>query len=90
MTIHPIKPINKNGNFYEKIFAVVLVVTLIVMLLVGCGGKIDARSGCRVLREHNNNVTYQTVCDHCGYEFGDPILRLDRTPWSSKRYNRRE
>ena len=56
----------------KNFFTVVFIFTLIAILLVGCGGKIDARSGCRVLREYNNNVTYQTVCDHCGYEFGDP------------------
>ena len=56
----------------KKFFTVVFVVTLIAVLLVGCGGTIKAKSGCRVIREYDNNVTFQTVCDHCGYEFGDP------------------
>ena len=56
----------------KRIFAVVFVVIWIAFVLVGCRGAVKAKSGCRVLREYENNVTYQTVCDHCGYEYGDP------------------
>ncbi len=55
----------------KKIFAVFVISTLILTLFAGCGGQLKT-TGCRVIRDDDGYVTYQTVCENCGYEYGDP------------------
>ena len=54
----------------KKIITLILAAALFVTLLTGCGQL--KTTGCRVIRDEDNYVTYQQVCDHCGYEYGDP------------------
>ena len=43
----------------------------VLFVLTACGTGLST-TGCRVINQEDNYVTYQTVCDHCGYEYGDP------------------
>jgi len=54
----------------KRIIAMVLVTTAI-FLLTACNAQLKV-TGCRIIHQEDNYVTYQTVCDHCGYEYGDP------------------
>lgn len=42
-----------------------------LLILTACSTELTT-TGCRVINQEDNYVTYQTVCDHCGYEYGDP------------------
>ncbi len=55
----------------KKIIINILLVALTITLLAGCSRQLTT-TGCRVIRDEDNYVTYQQVCDHCGYEYGDP------------------
>lgn len=55
----------------NKTIALVLVFVLIISAFAGCSRRLTT-SGCRVIRDDGEYVTYQTVCDNCGYEFGSP------------------
>lgn len=54
----------------RKYIAMLLVVCM-AALLVGCS-KTLVTSGCRVIRDDGEYVTYQIECENCGYEFGTP------------------
>ena len=48
-----------------------LVAFVTLAILTACGRGLTT-TGCRVINQEDKYVTYQTVCDHCGYEYGDP------------------
>lgn len=43
----------------------------VLLILTACSTELTT-TGCRVINQEDNYVTYQTVCGHCGYEYGDP------------------
>lgn len=45
---------------------------MLLFVLTACSVGLKT-SGCRVIQQDGKYVTYQTVCDHCGYEYGDPV-----------------
>lgn len=56
----------------KKLFAgILLPVLLLIITMTGCEKELHT-TGCRVIHEEGDYVTYQTVCDNCGYEYGDP------------------
>lgn len=55
----------------KKRIVSVLMAALAGILFCACSKELTT-SGCTVLRDDGEYVTYQTVCDHCGYEFGSP------------------
>lgn len=55
----------------KKSIALFLIVALTITLFTGCGKQLTT-TGCEIIHEEDNYVTYQTICDNCGYEFGDP------------------
>ena len=55
-----------------KKFKLILTVIGVLFLLTACEKELTT-TGCRVIYQEDNYVTYQTVCDHCGYEYGDPV-----------------
>lgn len=62
-------------KFLAMLFIVVLAIPFagcIEELAVTNSNKELTVTGCRVISEEDNYVTYQTVCDNCGYEYGDP------------------
>ena len=56
----------------KRIFILIFVMVLICSAFTGCSGGELTVSGCRVIRDDGKHVTYQTVCDNCGYEYGSP------------------
>lgn len=56
----------------ERIIPLILVLVLLSCIFAGCTSNGLTTSGCRVIRDDGEYVTYQTVCDNCGYEFGSP------------------
>ncbi len=56
----------------NKTIAFVLVFVLVISVLASCTSNGLTTTGCRVIRDDGKYVTYQTVCDNCGYEFGSP------------------
>ena len=57
----------------------IFVTIITLLILTACSTQLTT-TGCRVLHEEDKYVTYQTVCDNCGYEYGDPTT----THFSSK------
>ncbi|MBQ7857546.1 MAG: hypothetical protein IJ351_02790 [Oscillospiraceae bacterium] len=55
----------------KKLTTGCLITVLIISLLAGCSRQLTT-TGCRVIQDEDNYVTYQQVCDNCGYEYGDP------------------
>lgn len=55
----------------KKAIAIILVSVILTISLAGCGNSLTTEN-CRVIRDEDNYVTYQTVCDNCGYEYADP------------------
>ena len=56
----------------KGLLSILLIMTLLAGLFTACGSKSLHTSGCRIIQEEDDYVTYQTVCDNCGYEYGDP------------------
>lgn len=56
----------------KEYIAILLIFILIVTAFSGCSSRQLVTEGCRVIRDDGEYVTYQTVCDNCGYEFGSP------------------
>ena len=54
----------------KKITALIIA-TVLASTLSACGDQLSA-SGCKIIAEDDKHVTYQQICTHCGYEFGDP------------------
>lgn len=54
-----------------KKFTAFIIAAILASTLSACGGQLSA-SGCRIIAEDDKHVTYQQVCTHCGYAFGDP------------------
>ena len=54
----------------EKINLLLLSICLF-FVLTACKTGLTT-TGCRIINQEDNYVTYQTVCDHCGYEYADP------------------
>ena len=57
---------------FKRFLSISLVMILLASLFTACGSQSLNTSGCRIINEEDNYVTYQTVCDSCGYEYGDP------------------
>lgn len=55
----------------KNLIKTALVSVLAISLFTGCSRQLTT-TGCRIIQEEDGYVTYQTVCDNCGYEFGDP------------------
>ena len=55
----------------KKIITIILASILLILTLAGCNKTLTTEN-CRVIRDDDNYVTYQTVCDNCGYEYADP------------------
>lgn len=55
----------------KKIIATIFIAVFTMAFLAGCSRQLTT-TGCRVIRDEDNYVTYQQVCDNCGYEYGDP------------------
>lgn len=55
----------------KKAIAIILTFVLLTISLAGCSDSLTTEN-CRVIRDDDNYVTYQTVCDNCGYEYADP------------------
>ncbi|MBR5569280.1 MAG: hypothetical protein IKW10_00100 [Oscillospiraceae bacterium] len=55
----------------KKTIITIILVMLLLTILCGCEKDLYT-TGCRVIHEEGDYVTYQTVCDNCGYEYGDP------------------
>lgn len=55
-----------------KIAILFLICAIMLFSLTACGSNSLTTSGCRVIRDDGKHITYQTVCDNCGYEFGSP------------------
>lgn len=54
-----------------KRFIVILIIISAVFFLTACSTQLKT-TGCRVIHQEDKYVTYQTVCDNCGYEYGGP------------------
>lgn len=54
-----------------KKFRLVFMTICVLFIFTACSTRLTA-TGCRIIQQEDNYVTYQTVCDHCGYEYGDP------------------
>ncbi len=54
-----------------KRIMVFMLVFALSLSMVACGTRLTT-TGCKVIHQEGKYVTYQTVCDHCGYEYGDP------------------
>lgn len=54
-----------------KKITLLFVVICMLFILTACSSELKT-TGCRVIHQEDNYVTYQTVCDNCGYEYGDP------------------
>ena len=54
-----------------RYLSIFLTLILLLSILSACSGELSA-SGCRIISEDGNHVTYQQVCPTCGYEYGDP------------------
>lgn len=52
-----------------------------VFILTACSSELKV-TGCRIIRQEDDFVTYQVVCDQCGYEYGDPVTM--RIPYSKQ------
>lgn len=52
-------------------FKLVFWAICVLFVLAACSAGLTT-TGCRVIHQEDKYVTYQTVCDHCGYEYGDP------------------
>ena len=50
----------------------VFIAICVCFILTACSTGLTT-TGCRVIHQEDNYVTYQTVCDNCGYEYGDPV-----------------
>ena len=55
----------------KKLITGILTIALTIILFKGCSKQLTT-TGCRVIRDEDKYVTYQQVCEHCGYEYGDP------------------
>lgn len=51
--------------------SVILATTILIFLLTACNSELET-TGCRVIHQEDNYVTYQQVCENCGYEYGNP------------------
>lgn len=56
----------------KKIITAIFIAIFTIVFLVGCSGQLTT-TGCKVIYDEDNYVTYQQVCDNCGYEYGDPV-----------------
>ena len=55
-----------------KKYKLVFLTICMLFILAACGTGLTT-TGCRIIQQEDKYVTYQTVCDHCGYEYGDPV-----------------
>lgn len=55
-----------------KKIKLIFMATCIFFVFTACSTELTT-TGCRIIYQEDNYVTYQTVCDHCGYEYGDPV-----------------
>lgn len=54
-----------------KKIKLVFMAICVLFTLSACNAGLTT-TGCKVIQQEDKYVTYQTVCDHCGYEYGDP------------------
>lgn len=55
----------------KKIVIWISVLALLIGI-AGCGSQNLKTTGVKVLHTEDDFVTFQIVCDHCGYNYGDP------------------
>lgn len=53
---------------------IIIWISLLALLMsfAGCSSKKLTTTGVEVIHTEDDYVTFQIVCDHCGYHYGDP------------------